>query len=172
VASAAPADHAAPLLRRGLLALAGLTALGIAVELAADRHWTQPLQLVAWGALVALAAAIALLVGRATPRRIRLARLLAAAVLISAVLGIWGHVHANYEAGPLDFQFAESWDGLDEATRWWLALTKTVGPSPLFASGALAQAALCLLLASLRHPALGAGAPAPPACQSGPAERR
>ena len=72
----------------------------------------------------------------------------------AAFLGIWGHVHANYEAAPLDVRYADTWDGLPEVTRWWLAATKTVGPSPPLASGALAQAALCVLLATLRHPAL------------------
>jgi hypothetical protein len=149
------ADRSACLLRRGLLGLAALTTLGIAVELAADRHWTQPLQLVAWGASVVLAAAIALLLGSTTRRRTRVAQFLALAVLLSGALGVWAHVAANYEAGPLDFQFADSWDSLAEATRWWLALSKTVGPAPPFAPGALGQAALCVLLATVRHPALG-----------------
>jgi hypothetical protein len=155
-----------------LLGLTGLATLGLAVELAAERHWTQPIQFVAWGALVALAAATALLAGQTTPGRLRLARVLATAVLVSAVLGIWSHVVANYEAGPLDFQFAESWDGLTEPTRWWLALSKTVGPSPPFAPGALALAALGLLLATVQHPVLGPAEPSPPSGQPGPADRR
>ena len=41
-------DSTSALLRKGLLAIAGLTTLGIAVELALERHWTQPVQLIAW----------------------------------------------------------------------------------------------------------------------------
>jgi hypothetical protein len=76
------------------------------------------------------------------------------AVILSAVLGIWTNVYANYDAAPLDQRYSESWDSLSEATRWWLALSKTVGPSPPLAPGALAQAGLSLLLATLHHPAL------------------
>ena len=140
-------------LRRGLLGLAALTGAGIAVELAADRHWTQPIQLVAWGALVVLVVGI-VLVAAATAGRVRLARILAIAVMVSAVLGIWEHVEANYDAGELDFEYSERWESLSVPTRWWLAASKTVGPSPPLAPGALAQASLCVLLATLRHPAL------------------
>ena len=87
----------------------------------------------------------------------RLARILAGAVLICAVWGIWEHVYANYDAGPLDFRYADRWESLTEMSRWWLAVSKTVGPSPPLAAGALAQASLCVLLATLRHPALGEG---------------
>lgn len=139
-------------LRRGLLGLAALTGGGIGVELAADRHWTQAIQLVAWVALVVLVVGI-VLVAKATAGRVRLARILMVAVMVSAVLGIWEHVEANHDAGELDFEYGERWESLSAPTRWWLAATKTVGPSPPLAPGALAQASLCVLLATLRHPA-------------------
>jgi hypothetical protein len=150
-------DAAASVLRRGLLWVAAITGVGIAVELAADRHWTQPIQLVAWAALAVIAVAIVLVAtaGSATP--LRLGRVLAVLVMVSAILGIWEHVEANYDAGELDFEYAKSWETLSEPARWWLAATKTVGPSPPLAPGALAQASLCVLLATLRHPALNAG---------------
>jgi hypothetical protein len=146
------ADASSPLLRRGLLWLAGLTSLGIAVELGLDRHWTQPIQLVAWVALGAIGVAIALLARAPSPSGVRVAQILAVVVVLMAALGIWEHVYANYDAGPLDYRYADTWDGLTEAGRWWLALTKTVGPSPPLAPGALAQAGLCVLLAAWRHP--------------------
>ena len=74
--------------------------------------------------------------------------------MFSAIWGVWEHVYANYDAGVLDFAYADTWDGLTEPTRWWLAVTKTVGPSPPLAPGALAQASLAVLIASLRHPML------------------
>jgi hypothetical protein len=147
-------DSASSILRRGLLWLAGLTTLGLAVELAAERHWTQPIQLVAWGALGAVSAAIALLARPPSRRAVQLARILAVAVLLSAVLGVGAHVYANYDSGALDRRYSDSWDSLSETTRWWLALSKTVGPAPPLAPGALAQAGLSLLLATLHHPAL------------------
>jgi hypothetical protein len=148
------ADAPAALLRRGLLWIAALSTVGIAAELGVARHWTQPIQLVAWGAVAALAVAIALLARTPSPRNVRFAQALAVVVVLSGLLGVWEHVYANYDAAPLDFRYADTWDSLPEATRWWLAATKSVGPSPPLASGALAQAALCVLLATLRHPAL------------------
>jgi hypothetical protein len=145
---------AAPVLRRGLLWVAALTTAGIAVDLAADRHWTQPMQLVAWGALAAIALAIVLVTRATSAARLRLARVLVVVVMFSALVGVWEHVASNYDAGELDFEYAGSWESRSEPARWWLAATKTVGPSPPLAPGALAQASLCVLLATLRHPVL------------------
>ena len=150
-------DSAAPLLRRGLLWLGGVTVGGVGVELAVAHHWSQPIQLVAWGALGVVAVAIALLARAPSAARVRLARVLAGVVLLSAAWGIWEHVYSNYDAGPLDFRYADTWESMTEASRWWLAVTKTVGPSPPLAPGALGQASLCVLLATLGHPALRAG---------------
>ena len=134
--------------------MGALTTLGIVVELGMERHWTQPLQVVAWVAAAALAVAIALLMRDPSPARVRLAQVLAGAVVLSAALGSAVHVYANYDAAPLDRRFADTWESLPEPMRWWLALTKSVGPSPPLAPGALAQAGLCVLLATLRHPGL------------------
>jgi len=154
-------DGAASVLRRGLLWVAAITCAGIAVELAVDRHWTTPIQLVAWIALAVTAIAIVLVAAAGSAARVRLGRILAVVVMLSAVLGVWEHVESNYDAGELDFEYAASWENLSEPARWWLAATKTVGPSPPLAPGALAQASLCVLLATLRHPALKRGGPAP-----------
>ncbi len=146
-------EPASALLRRGLLWIGALTTLGIAVDLAAERHWTQPSQFIAWGAVAVLGLAIGMMV-RPTAARVRVVRFLAMAVVVAAVVGVWEHIRANYDAAPLDFRYAQSWDGLPALSRWWLAASKGVGPSPPFAPGALAQVALCVLLASVRHPAL------------------
>ena len=145
-----------PLLRRGLLGLAGIMTLGIGVELAVERHWTQPIQLVAWGSVGGLAVALTLVAWAPSRNRVRAARVLAVLVVLSAILGVGAHVYANYDAGVLDQQYSSTWDRLPEVTRWLLAMSKTVGPSPPFAPGALAEAGLGVLLATLRHPALGA----------------
>ena len=88
------ADPAAPLLRRGLLGLAALTIVGIAVELYVESHWTDPVQLIAWAALALGVAALALLLGRPSARRVRIAQVLAAIVVVSSVIGVWQHVCA------------------------------------------------------------------------------
>ena len=152
-----PAEHsgdfAAPWLRRGLLWLAGLTCAGLAVELAVERHWTQPVQFVAWAALALVLVALALASRTPSRTRLRLARALAGLIMLSALWGVWEHIYANYDAGPLDREYGERWDTLADPTRWWLALSKAVGPSPPLAPGALGQAGFCVLLATLRHPA-------------------
>lgn len=159
-------------MRRGLRWLASLTLLGLVIELAVERHWTQPSQLIAWVAVAAAALALALVQWHASIGRIRLAQALALLVIVSAAIGIWQHVAANYDAGPLDYRYADLWDSLSEPTRWWLALTKTVGPAPLLAPGALAQAGACILLSTLRQSptwtAWGSstGASKPPASES------
>src|SRR5919108_713074 len=76
------------------------------------------------------AVAVGLLARARSRAGVRLARILAVAVVLSAAMGIWQHVYANYDAGPLDFHYTDTWDSLPEATLWWLALTKSVGPSP------------------------------------------
>lgn len=146
-------DPTPQLLRRGLLGLAALTILGIAIELYSERHWTQPVQLIAWAALALTAMAIILLLGRPSARRVRVAQIVAAIVVMSAAVGVWQHIQANYDAGPLDRQYGQTWDGMSTLSRWWLAARKVVGPSPPLAPGALAQAGLCVLLATVRHPA-------------------
>jgi hypothetical protein len=105
---------------------------------------------------VAAVAVVALRAGRPTAGRVRLARVLAALVVASALFGVWEHVCANFDAGVLDRRYSETWESLSLATRWWLAVSKTVGPSPPLAPGALAQAAICALLATVRHPSLTA----------------
>jgi hypothetical protein len=152
VASATPLGTTA-LMRRFLLWLAAASAAGTAVELAMLRHWKSLDQLVPWVALAAAAVAI-WLVARPTRRAIRTARVLALAVALTAAVGLAEHVVANYEAGPLDVGYAATWDSMSELSRWLVAVTETVGPSPPIAPGVLAQIGLAVLIATIRHPAL------------------
>lgn len=142
------------LLRRGLLGLAGLAIVGLALELITEKHWTKPSQLIAWATLVALAVAIGLLARAGQAWRVRAAQLLALAVVASAALGVWEHIEGNHDAGPLDAGYANTWDGLGPVTQWWLAARKGVGPAPPLAPGALALTGLVVLLATAHHPAL------------------
>lgn len=146
-----PADLVA-WLRRGLLGLAAFSVAGTAIELAMLRHWSEGTQLIAWGALAALALGIALALRASSPGTVRAARIIALVVCAAALFGAWEHIEGNYDVAPLDAEYGTRWDTMSEAARWWAAFTKSVGPSPALAPFVLAQAALCVLLACHRHP--------------------
>lgn len=147
-----PADSAT-FFRRVLLAFAALLVAATGVELAMERHWNTFVQQIPWGGVGLMLIAIGLASFR--PRRPSLiaARALSVAIIALSLYGIFEHVQANYDAGPLDFRYANSWATMSEAGRWLRAATKSVGPAPVLAPGILAQAALCVIAATLRHPA-------------------
>ncbi len=146
----------ATLFRRGLIAIAVLTVGGTAVELGLERHWKSIEQGIAWLVVVTAAAAVLLVAVRVSRRGLIAARVLAVLVLGLSLFGVVQHVSANYEAGELDAVYGPRWPSLTESARWRAALLKDVGPAPILAAGALAQAGLLVLLATLRHPALRA----------------
>jgi ABC-type glucose/galactose transport system permease subunit len=141
------------ILRRGVLALAGLGIGGTTVELIFLRHWTTATAAIVWVGIVVLGAAFVALLGNPSARRVRAVRILAAVGLVVSVAGIWFHVVANLDAGPLDRAYASRWDTMSALDQWWTAITGGVGPAPTLAPGALAEISLALLLATLRHPA-------------------
>ncbi len=148
----------ASLLHRCLIALSALAAGGTAFELVLLRHWDNGLELIPLVSLAALGAAIAILVtGRGRRGAVRTARVIAAVVATSGAIGVLIHVRSTYEAAPLDFRYSDSWPTTAEPVRWLLAATDTVAPSPTLAPAALTFAALALLAATLRHPALAGG---------------
>ena len=139
---------AATLVRQGLVALTAIGIFATAFELATERHWNGVEQLIPWIALAVLVVALGLLFvpgGRGVPA----ARVLALLVLGASVYGVLDHVLVNYGSGALDQSYAESWNTLPTLQKWWLAVTKTVGPAPTLAPGVLGQSALLLLLASV-----------------------
>jgi hypothetical protein len=148
------ADSEGPLLRRWLIAISGLAAVGTALELLLLRHWDNGLEVTPFVSLATLGVAIAILAYAHSARAVHVARLVSSVVAASGAIGVFIHVRANYEAAPLDFRFTDSWPTTAEPIRWLLAATDTVGPSPTLAPAALTFAALALLAATLRHPAL------------------
>lgn len=136
------------LLRRGLVTLTAIGIAGTAFELATEHHWQNWEQLLPWGALALLSIAVALQIFGGSPRLIPPVRLIVLAVLLIALFGIYAHVAANYEAGWLDQRYADTWDTIPILSRWWYALTKSVGASPPLAPGMLAQTAFLSLLAT------------------------
>lgn len=144
----------AALLRRGLLGLAALGLAGTTVELVFLGHWGSLTRLIVWPGVLALAAGLALLAVRPSPGAVRAVRVLAVVAVVVGVTGVGLHVLENLDAGPLDRAYAATWDGLSAVEQWWLATTGGVGPAPVLAPGALAEIALALGLATVRHPAL------------------
>lgn len=151
-------------LRRGLLALALVATVGTWVELGISRHWDTPVQVLPWAAVGLVGAAAIVVAVRPGRGAIRLARGVSAVAIVAGLYGVYEHVESNYDSGPLDAVYGARWDSMGELSRWWHALVESVGPSPTFAPGALALTAACLLLATLRHPAL---VDAPPALDEG-----
>ena len=141
-------EDASALVRPGLVALTVIGILAAAFELATERHWNGLDQLIPWAALAVLAVATALLFVPGG-RSLTAVRVLAVVVLGASLYGVLDHILVNYESGALDQRFAESWDTLPVGTRWWYAVTKTVGPAPTLAPGVLGQSALLLVLATL-----------------------
>jgi hypothetical protein len=137
------------LLRRCFLGLAAAGVAGTAIELALSRHWTSAVQLIPWYTLAVLTVALVLAARSPGPRTVRAVRLLAVLVMLAAAFGIYEHVLANYNAGPLDFRYTQRWASMSATSRWWAAMSEAVGPSPTLAPAVLAQAAACLLFATL-----------------------
>jgi len=150
-------DATARRLRRALLVVAAIGTATTGVELAFLRHWTTPLELIPWASIALLVAAIVPLALGATRRRVGWARIVAVVTGITAAIGVGVHVWQNYEAAPLDYHFTDTWPATAEPIRWILAATDTVGPVPSLAPSALAFVCVCLLLATLGHPALERG---------------
>ncbi|WP_240973750.1 hypothetical protein [Nonomuraea composti] len=140
-----PASRGATLLRLGLLALVAIGIVGAALELAFERHWQSPAQLIPWVALALQVVALVLLLLRDSGPVLTVARVLAAVVLLASAYGVFMHVSVNHGMGAMDPQ----WDSYSPLTQWWYALTKSVGGAPPLAPGMLAQSALLLLLASV-----------------------
>ena len=138
----------AVLVRRSLVGLTVITILATAFELATERHWHGFEQLVPWLALVVLTVATVLGLRPGGWGRVAVL-VLVLLVLAASIYGVIDHILVNYRSGALDQHFADTWESLPSARRWWYATTKTVGPSPPLAPGALGLAALLLLLASL-----------------------
>jgi hypothetical protein len=146
----------AALLRRGVLALAVGAIAVTAAELASERHWGRPVRLIPWACLAVLAVAVAAIA--TAPRRATLlaARGAAGLVVAGSALGVWEHLEENLGAGPLDGRYSATWDAMSPIQHLWKAASGAVGPAPLLAPGILAGAAVLVLLATARHPALRA----------------
>jgi hypothetical protein len=141
-------------LRRSLLVLAGVATAGAAAELLMLRHWGGVEQLIPWAVLGLMAAAIAVVACCPSRSRVRAVRVAASITLLSGVYGMVEHAVGNYDVAPLDADYGPRWSTMGELDRWWAAATGGVGPSPLLAPAVLTLIGLCLLFATVAHPAL------------------
>lgn len=134
-------------LRRILLALVLLGALGLLVELALLGHFDSASQ---WIPLVLLVivvgAAVAVSVGH-DPRAVRFFQVVMALCVVTGVVGVFLHYRGNVE-------FELERDGSLRGLRlFWEAIR---GATPALAPGALSQLGLLGLAYTFRHPALRA----------------
>ena len=146
-------DDRTTLLRRGLLALAAISVVGTALDLASLRHWTSWTQRIPWAVLAALVVAI-VLAAIGQPRALVIARGIAVIALMCAVFGVYEHIKSNYDVAPLDFRYTDRWPTMSAWSKWWAAANMSVGPAPPIAPAALAYSSLSVILATLRHPAV------------------
>ena len=135
-------------LRIRVLLLALATEVGVLLELAMLRHWKTGVQIIPWVVVGLLL--VATVGALARPERAsRGVRSVAYLAFPAAGFGLWEHVEANHNAGPLDFRYATRWKTMSAASQWWTAATKGVGPSPPLTPAVLALIALMLLLATV-----------------------
>ena len=132
-------------LRRLLLALVALTALGLIVELVLLEHTESLWQWLPFGVLAAGLANVAVVARRPSPRALRALQGVMALFVVVGALGVLLHYQGNVE---FELERDPSARGL---TLLWRSLT---GATPALAPGALAQLGLLGLAYTYRHPAL------------------
>jgi hypothetical protein len=136
-------------LRQAVLALGAFSTIATAIELALERHWQSGTQLIPWASLAVVLIALAMVARARSVSTVKIARWLAIAVMLTAFFGVWQHIEANFDSGELDQRYSAVWETLPATTRWWLAISKSVGPSPPLAPAATAYAAVCVLIATI-----------------------
>lgn len=138
-------QDAIPILRRGILALLALGAMGVITELILLEHYEEPVQFVPL-ALLALTLATILWHwidgGRRSLRTLQVVMLL---MVVAGTIGIGLHLRENV-ATELDLNPGSS--GL----AFWLEVVR--GDLPTLAPGTLVQFGLLGLLYAYRHPVL------------------
>ena len=143
-------------LRAGFVLLVALGVVGNGLALAYERHWQGSWQLAPWITLGVVVVATAALVVRPTGAMVWLARTVAALAIVSAAVGVWQHIDANYDAGT-----GEGQDSHDHHDHSHGNETGTNGPSlgdvmsgaaghaPVPAALAIAPVGLALGLATI-----------------------
>lgn len=139
-----PTD-ASSLLRRGLLVLLLIGAVGLVGELVLLEHYEDQTQLIPFGLLVATMMATGWHWWAYDRRSLRVFQAVMLLLIIAGPVGIYLHVSGNYE---MEREFDPSLLGLD----LWLEVIR--GEAPSLAPGTLVQFGLLGLLYAYRHPLL------------------
>ena len=136
------------IIRRLILALVLLGAVGLVPELLLLKHYESALQLVPLGVLLLTLVTAALVWRRPDPRTLRAFRVITWLCVIAGVVGVGLHAKGNLE-WALE---------RDDTLHGWPLVWKILrGATPLLAPGALAQLGLLGLVYTYRHPALQRG---------------
>jgi len=146
-------DGLAPM-RRLLLALVGIGAAGLEVELLLLEHWDSAVQYTPLVLLGVVLIATLLVWRRPSSATVRFFQVVMALCVVAGVVGIVLHYRGNVEF-ELEHEPLHGW------TLFWEAIR---GATPALAPGAMAQLGLLGLVYSYRHPALRRD---PPAQQTG-----
>jgi len=137
------------LLRAALVLLAAAAMAGTALELAIERHWHGLEQWYAWIALVIAAVGLLAIVARPSAIALWFARACGLVAIVMAAIGVWRHIHANFETAPLDFRYSDRWDTMAFSDQLWAVVSGDVGPSPILASGVLALIGVAIVAATI-----------------------
>ncbi len=126
-----------------------ISILSVAVALAYERHWEEFWQLVPWPSLVLSGLALVALVLRTSRATIRIARIVAVLVLVTALLGIWRHFDHNYGTAVMDQDYADRWGEMPVVERVWTVANGSVGHVPVPAAGAMVPVGVTLWMTTL-----------------------
>ena len=142
-------EGAAGTLRGAMALLVVISILSVAVALAYERHWEEFWQLMPWATLVLSGLALVALVLRTSRATIRIARIVAVLVLVTALLGIWRHFDHNYVTAVMDQDYADRWGEMPVVERVWTVANGSVGHVPVPAAGALVPVGVTLWMTTL-----------------------
>lgn len=136
-------------MRRATRVLTLTTLAGLAAELAYSRHWGSLEQRIPWACVAIVAVALWLVSPVRSAAGLTAARALIIAVFLASLFGVWEHIKANHDAGPLDFKYATTWHTFSGARQWWMAISGGVGPAPPLVPLAMVLAAALVWICTL-----------------------
>jgi hypothetical protein len=114
------------------------------------RHWHGPGQLVPWAVLAMLLLAAAAWLVRRSAATARVLQGTAVVAAVGSAFGIYEHLSANLDSGPLSGRYAAGWESMSAMSQLWTAATGSVGAAPLLAPGMVGLAGVLLWLAAFR----------------------
>jgi hypothetical protein len=149
-------------LRRLMLALVGIGAAGLEVELLLLEHYESVWQFTPLVLLGVILVAAAMVWRRPSPSTVRFFQAVMVLCIAAGLTGLVLHYRGNVE-----FELERD-DQLHGLRLFWKAIR---GATPALAPGAMAQLGLLGLVYTYRHPALRRDSPVPPGTTIEPSER-